>query len=66
LIIQREFPSAVFGTVIGLSTSVSQFTFALAPALLGIIRDATGGYPAVLAACISCQLVAAIIVLARR
>jgi len=66
LIIQREFPSAAFSTVIGLSTSVSQFTFALAPALLGVIRDATGGYPAVLAACISCQLIAAIIVLARR
>jgi len=66
LIIQREFPSGAFGTVIGLSTSVSQFTFALAPALLGVIREASGGYPAVLAACICCQLVAAIIVLARR
>jgi MFS family permease len=66
LIIQREFPSAAFSAVIGLSTSVSQFTFALAPALLGVIRDATGGYRAVLAACISCQLVAAIIVLVRR
>jgi predicted MFS family arabinose efflux permease len=66
LIIQREFPPAAFGTVIGLSTSVGQFTFALAPAVLGVIRDATGGYPAVLVACIACQLVAAIIVLARR
>jgi len=66
LIIQREFPSGAFGTVIGLSTSVSQFTFALAPALLGVIRDASGGYTAVLAACICCQVVAAIIVLARR
>jgi len=66
LIIQREFPSAAFSAVIGLSTSVSQFTFALAPALLGVVRDATGGYQAVLAACISCQLVAAIIVLVRR
>lgn len=55
-----------FGAVIGLSTAVSQFTFALAPALLGVIRDATGGYPAVLAACLSLQLAAAIVVLARR
>lgn len=66
LIIQREFPSATFGAVIGLSTSVSQFTFALAPALLGVVRDATGGYPAVLMACISFQVAAAIVVLARR
>ncbi len=66
LIIQREFPAVAFGVVIGLSTSVSQFTFALAPALLGVIRDATGGYPAVLVACIAFQLAAAIAVLARR
>jgi predicted MFS family arabinose efflux permease len=66
LIIQREFSSAAFGAVIGLSTSVSQFTFALAPALLGLIRDATGGYGAVLAACIVFQLAATIVVLVRR
>ncbi len=65
LIIQREFSAAAFGAVIGLSSSVSQFTFALAPALLGLIRDATGGYAPVLAACILCQLAAAIVVLAR-
>jgi predicted MFS family arabinose efflux permease len=66
LIIQREFSAAAFGAVIGLASSVSQFTFALAPALLGLIRDATGGYAAVLAACILCQLAAAIVVLVRR
>lgn len=66
LIIQREFSAAAFGSVIGLSSSVSQFTFALAPALLGLIRDATGGYAAVLAACILFQLAAALVVLARR
>lgn len=66
LIIQREFPPAAFSAVVGLCTSVSQFAFALAPASVGVVRDATGGYPAVLAACISCQLAAAIIVLARR
>jgi predicted MFS family arabinose efflux permease len=66
LIIQREFSATAFGVVIGLSSSVSQFTFALAPALLGLIRDATGGYAAVLSACILFQLAAAIVVLARR
>lgn len=59
LIVQREFAGADFGIVIGLSTAVGQFTFALAPALLGIIRGATGGYTAVLAVCIALELVAA-------
>ncbi|HET8997190.1 MAG TPA: MFS transporter [Acetobacteraceae bacterium] len=66
LIVQREFPGAAFALVIGLSTAVSQFTFALAPAVLGIIRDATGGYAAVLATCIALQLGAATLVLCRR
>lgn len=63
LIVQREFPNAAFALVIGLSTAVSQFTFALAPALLGVIRDATGGYAAVLTTCIVLQLGAAVLVL---
>lgn len=65
-IIQHEFPAASFGAIIGLSSSVSQFAFALAPALLGVIHEATRGHPALLAACILCQLAAAIVVLARR
>jgi MFS family permease len=63
LIVQREFPSEAFGPMIGLSTAVGQFAFALAPALLGIVRDATGGYAAVLAVCIALQLAAAALVL---
>jgi cyanate permease len=51
LIVQREFPGAAFGMVIGLSTAIGQFTFALAPWLLGIVRDETGGYIAVLGLC---------------
>ena len=66
LIVQREFPSAAFAQVIGFSTAVSQFTFALAPAGLGIIRDATGGYTAVLATCMLLQLGATVLVLCRR
>lgn len=56
LIIQREFPDNAFGLVIGLSTAVSQFTFALAPALLGVVRALTGGYGAVLGLCMALQL----------
>lgn len=63
LIVQREFPPAAFGLVIGLSTAVSQFTYALAPALLGIVRDSAGGYAPVLALCATLQLAGAALVL---
>jgi predicted MFS family arabinose efflux permease len=63
LIVQREFPAAVFGLVIGLSAAVGQFAFSLMPVILGTIRDLTGGYVAVLAVCIALQLAAAFIVL---
>jgi predicted MFS family arabinose efflux permease len=63
LIVQREFPAAAFGLVIGLSAAAGQFAFSLMPVFLGMIRDLTGGYVAVLAVCIVLQLVAAVIVL---
>lgn len=66
LIVQREFPGAAFALVIGLSTAVSQFTFSLAPAMLGVIRDLTGGYAAVLMTCMALQLAAAGLVLRGR
>ena len=66
LIVQREFPGAAFALVIGFSTAVSQFTFSLAPAMLGVIRDLTGGYAAVLTTCMVLQLAAATLVLRGR
>ena len=63
LIVQREFPAQAFGLVIGLSTAAGQFTFALAPAVLGVVRDATGGYAAVLGVCIGLQVCASILIL---
>ena len=36
--------------LIGLSTGISQFTYAFGPGLLGLVRDATGSYGAALAA----------------
>lgn len=64
LIVQREFPAEAFNRVIGLSTAAGQFAFALAPAFLGIIRDLTSGYSAVLLACITLQLCGAALILA--
>ena len=66
LIVQREFPSSLFGVVVGLSTAFGQFTFALAPALLGLIRDLAASYAPVLALCITLQLIAAVLVLRQR
>jgi cyanate permease len=63
LIVQREFPAHAFGVVIGLANAIAQFTFAFAPALLGIVHDAAGGYAPALALCIALQLAAALIVL---
>jgi cyanate permease len=66
LIVQREFPAAAFGAVIGLANAIAQFAFAFAPALLGVVHDLAGGYAPALALCIALQLAAAAIVLRRR
>jgi MFS family permease len=63
LIVQREFPAASFGMIIGLSTGISQVTYAFGPGLLGVVRDASGGYIAPLALCMTLTLLAAAIVL---
>jgi len=42
-----------------LSTAVGQFTYAFGPGLLSAVRDATGGYTAALALCMTLQLAAA-------
>jgi MFS family permease len=63
LIVQREFPAHAFGAVVGLVNAIGQFTFAFAPALLGIVHDLAGGYAPALALCIAAQLTAAAIIL---
>jgi hypothetical protein len=65
LIIQGEFAASAFGMLIGLTTGVSQFTYAFGPGLLGLVRDASGGYGAALGLCIALNLAAAAIVLKR-
>jgi len=63
LIVQREFPSLSFGPIIALSTAINQFTYALAPALMGVVRDLTGSYSAVLVICMAAELGAAAVIL---
>jgi MFS family permease len=63
LIIQREFDLRAFGVLVALSTAMCQFTYAFGPGVLGLIRDATGGYPAALFLCVVLNIMAAAIIL---
>ncbi len=62
LIIAREFPARDFATVVGLSNSVCQTTFAFGPGLLGALRDATGGYALPLILCLAVDVLAAFLI----
>ena len=62
---QREFPPASFGMVLGLSTAIGTFAGALGPGLIGLIRAATGDYAAALLVCMALKLVGGAFVLMR-
>jgi MFS family permease len=65
LIIQREFDARAFGALTALATAVAQFTYSFGPGLLGLVRDATGGYAAALALCVAFDLAGSAVVLLR-
>ena len=65
LIIQREFEAASFGMLIGLSTAITQFTYAFGPGLLGLVRDLSGTYTTSLLLCVMLNFIAAAIVMQR-
>jgi MFS family permease len=65
LIIQREYDQAAFGRVLGLSTALGGVVSAFGPGVVGLVREATGGYAAALVLCLALKLVAAAIVLLR-
>lgn len=44
VVVRREFGAAAFGATYGSAATLIQFTSALGPALLGLLRDAFGGY----------------------
>jgi MFS family permease len=66
LIVQREFPPAAFGMVLGLSTAIGTFAGALGPGLIGLIRAAAGDYTAALLVCMALKLVGGAFVLVRK
>ena len=66
LIYQREFEAASFGLLVGLSTAICQIVYAMGPGLIGVLRDATGGFTLPFWMCALLDLVAAGIILAGR
>ena len=66
LIMQREFPAGSFSLVLGLSTATGTFAGALGPGLIGLIREATGGYASAFAVCMALKLTGAAFVLIRK
>ena len=65
LIVQREYAAAEFPAIVALSTAVVQILYAFGPGLLGVLRDAFGGYGVPLGVCMALNLVAAVVILLR-
>jgi MFS family permease len=66
LIIHREFEAASFGRLIGLSTAITQVTYAFGPGLVGMVRDLFGSYTPALILCMALEVLAAGIVMMHR
>ena len=64
LLVHREFRADQFARIISLVVATNQVTFAFAPGILGVLRDATGDYQAALLLCIGLELLGAAVVLA--
>src|SRR5215813_1656452 len=63
LVLAVEWPRERFSSSVGLVVGINQFTFAFGPSLVGVVRDAAGGYPAALAVCMGLEALAAGLVL---
>jgi len=63
LVLAVEWPRERFSSLVGLVVGINQFTFAFGPSLVGVVRDAAGGYPAALAVCMGLEALAAGLVL---
>jgi len=66
LIAQQEFRAADVGTVVALVVAINQAVFALAPAILGAVRDFASSYTASFAIAAAIQVAAAGVVLIGR
>ena len=65
LLIQREFPPDAFGALSGLTLAIIQTGNAFGPTIVGVLRDATGGYTTPIVVCIALEIAAAALLLIR-
>jgi predicted MFS family arabinose efflux permease len=65
LIVQREFDPRSFGVLISLITAINQVTYAFGPGVIGLLRDASGGYALPFYGCIGLELAAAVLIMVR-
>ncbi len=63
LIISREFSTASFGLLVGLSVAINQVIYAFGPGVVGWLRDFSGSYSASFMLCMAMEVAAAIIIL---
>lgn len=63
LIIHAEFGGRSFATVFGMTSAAIQIGVAAGPGLVGVLRDATGGYPAAMGVLAGFDVVAVVSVL---
>ena len=63
LIVQREYGPDLFPAIVALSSAVVQIVYAFGPGLLGVLRDASGGYGVPLAVCMALNVAASILVM---
>ncbi|MEA2819583.1 MAG: hypothetical protein QOJ86_1587 [Bradyrhizobium sp.] len=65
LIVQREFDPRSFGVLVSLITAINQITYAFGPGVIGLLRDASGGYTLPFSGCIALELTAAALIMVR-
>jgi predicted MFS family arabinose efflux permease len=65
LIVQREFDARSFGVLVSLITAINQITYAFGPGIIGLLRDASGGYNLPFYGCIGLELIAAALIMVR-
>ena len=65
LLIQREFPPDAFGALSGLTLAIIQTGNAFGPMIVGVLKDATGGYTTPIIVCTALEIAAAALLLTR-
>jgi MFS family permease len=63
LIISREFSTASFGLLVGLSVAINQVIYAFGPGVVGWLRDLSGAYSTSFMLCMAMEIAAAVIIL---